>query len=79
MTTDHICLDCKVDISDRDPQAKRCFDCAEGAQRDSKRRRMRRRMANPETRKKEEEYRKKGSARRRAKKRAQAFSKALGI
>ena len=75
MTTGHICLDCKVDISDRDPLTKRCFDCNQEAQRDSQRRRMR----NPEKRKKHEENTKKGSARRRAKKRAQAFSKALGI
>ena len=75
MTADHICLDCKVSLSDRDPQTKRCFDCAAEAQRDSKRRRM----AKPENRNFEKEYKKKGRARRRAKKRSQAFSKALGI
>ena len=64
-----------MDLSDRDPLTKRCFDCAKEAERDS----HRRRMANPEKRKKEKESMKKGSARRRAKKRAQAFSKALGI
>ena len=64
-----------MDISDRAPNTKRCFDCAAEAQRDSKRRRM----ANPENRKFEKEYKKKGRAKRRAKKRAQAFSKALGI
>ena len=55
MTTTHICLDCKVDISDRAPNTRRCFDCAEEAQRESKRGAARRRMANPEKRKKHEE------------------------
>ena len=79
MSTTHICLDCKVDISDRAPNTRRCFDCAEEAQRESKRDAARRRRAQPEYRKMLNEQVRKNNARAMAKRRAQAFGKALGI